>query len=214
MRRLSGILMGVALTAVTAGPLLGQADTWQRKWYWGAQTGILLFQDATGTQSAFNVGGHWLITGTRSAFWLAFDQMFFPSSTTVVLNDGTPTGTSVSFTDGRRIQGALLAVPTDGALQIYAGIGFAIHDIQDPVVVGTSLTPETALDLAENNTTKAFALLMAGFQLRMGRNLALFANYQLMPGSEEFLIQSDQHTLMAGLRLVLSSAHEDVTTRR
>jgi len=64
-----------------------------------------------------------------------------------------------------------------------------------------------------NNITGGFFLVMAGLQLRMGRKMALFGQYQFMPSGNNFLLTSEQHSLTFGLRYALTSAHEEVTTK-
>lgn len=207
MRRLAGILLGGLLVVTVAAPAFGQSTAWQRKWYWGAQSGAFLYKDATGTQSAFDVGGHWLITGRRSALLLAFDQVIFPTNASAQVTSGTASGT-VTFKNGRRLQAMLLAVPTDGGLQIYAGGGFAIEQITDGQPSAGSALTQSQVDALDS---KAFAVLGAGFQLRFGR-WALFAQYQYMPAAADFILASEQHAFTGGLRYALSSAHEEVTT--
>lgn len=207
MRRLAGILLGGMLVVTVATPAFGQATAWQRKWYWGAQSGAFLYKDANGTQSAFDVGGHWLITGKRSALFVAFDQLIFPANTSAQIAAGTSNGT-VTFKNGRRLQAMLYAIPTDASLQIYLGGGFAIEQITDGAPAAGSALTQAQVDAVDS---KAFAVLGGGFNLRFGR-WALFAQYQYMPAASDFILTSEQHAITGGLRYALSSAHEEVTT--
>ena len=220
MRRLLKVLLGVALVAVVAEPAWAQADSWQRKWYWGAQGGVMLFKTSTATgtssASALDIGGHWLITGKRSALYLGFDQLSFGNPTTTIINDNSAVGgqRTVTFSNGRRLQAGLYAIPSDKNLQIYLGGGFGINQITNAVASGTFATAaerQAAADVIDAQSTKAFAIISAGAQLRMKR-LALFGTYQFMPSSKDFLITTEQHALTFGLRYALTSAHEDVTT--
>ncbi len=219
MRRRSGMLLGGLLVVVAAGPALGQNDVWQRKWYWGAQTGTFLYSTPTvSSQAAFSAGGHWLITAQRSALYIGVDQIFFGSSSSQVA-DPTATGgvRTVSFNSGRRIQAGLLAIPTNKSPQIYVGGGLAIHQITDAAATGTFATPTeqaAAQTRVDEAATKAFVFFMGGVQLRMGRAWALFGNYQFMPSSKDFIVTSSQHAITGGFRVFLSSSHEEVTTRR
>lgn len=207
MRRLAGFLLGGMLVVTVATPAFGQATAWQRKWYWGAQSGVFLYKDASGTQSAFDVGGHWLITGKRSALLVAFDQLIFPSNATAQITSGTATG-AVTFKNGRRLQAMLFAVPTDATLQIYLGGGFAIEQVTDGAPASGSALTQTQVDAVDS---KAFAVLGGGFQLRFGR-WALFGQYQYMPAASDFILTSEQHAITGGLRYALTSSHEEVTT--
>ncbi|MSR06684.1 MAG: hypothetical protein EXR93_06445 [Gemmatimonadetes bacterium] len=101
------LLAGLGLAAISAQPAAAQADAWQRKWYWGAQGGVFMYSTptTTGRTRAITAGGHWLITGKRSALLIGFDQIMFPDSTTSQIPDPvTLTGLrTVDFTSGRRI---------------------------------------------------------------------------------------------------------------
>ncbi len=215
MRRLSGILVGGLLVTMTAGPALAQADAWQRKWYWGAQSGAFFYSTPTvSSQTAFSVGGHWLITGRRSALYFAIDQIFFPNGATSEVADGTAPGgmRAVTFDSGRRIQAGLIAIPSDGKLQVFLGGGIAIHQITDATAQGS--TDSALLQRVEQASTRAFAFGIAGVQLRFSRKWALFGSYQYMPSSNNFLITSEQHALTGGLRVAIGPSHEAVTSQR
>ncbi len=215
MRRLSGILVGGLLVTMTAGPALAQADAWQRKWYWGAQSGAFFYSTPTvSNQTAFTFGGHWLITSRRSALYLAIDQIFFPNGATSQVSDGTAPGgvRTVTFDSGRRLQAGLVAIPSDKKLQVFLGGGIAIHQITDATAQGS--TDLALVQRVEEAATRAFAFGVAGVQLRFSRRWALFGSYHYMPSSNNFLITSAQHALTAGLRIAISSSHEAVTTQR
>ncbi|HEX9727122.1 MAG TPA: hypothetical protein VGA37_01295 [Gemmatimonadales bacterium] len=213
MRRLSGVLLGGLLLTVTAGSAFAQAEAWQRKWYWGAQTGAYIYSTASSaTRTAVTAGGHWFITARRSALIMSVDQIFF-GTTNAALTDGS----TVRFNSGRRIQGSLVAVPSNANLQPYVGVGFAIHNITDATATGSFATPDdqaAAQRRLSDVDTKAFVVFTGGFQWRMGTRWAFYGNYQYMPSSGSFLITSEQHAITAGLRVALSSSHEEVTTER
>lgn len=214
MRRLSGILVAAVLLSVTAGPALAQADAWQRKWYWGAQSGVFFYSTPTNsTDAAVGIGAHWLITGRRSGLYVALDQFFYPGGSTSQVADGTAPGgfRAVSFESGRRLQANLLAIPSDGTFQFYIGGGIAINQITDATAQGT--TNQAIQETVEERATRAFAIGTAGFQLRMG-GWAIYGQYQYSPSSKNFLITSEQHALTGGIRVILGSSHEDVTTER
>lgn len=124
--------------------------------------------------------------------------------------------TDVTFTTMQRVQASLLAIPSRGALQLYGGLGFALHNISNAVTTAPPATAGEAGFIAEvlpDVSSKAFAVVTAGFQWRMGR-LALFGNYQYMPAGEDFLLRNAQHGVLGGLRYAVSSAHELVGTER
>ena len=203
-----------------ATPAFGQADTWQRKWYWGAEGGIYSYRDGLTSTRKFvpAVGGHWLITGRRSALMIAFDQVLFKDSTQTAVADASAVTTGgirlVNFTTLRRIQAEVFAVPMDGPLQIMLGGGFTIHQITNAQPVGPFATlqeSQNAYGVVSDASTKAYVVYAVGAQYRISR-LAVFALYNYMPSSSDFLITSDSHSLMAGIRYSLSNAHEDVTS--
>lgn len=224
MRILSQVLVAVSVLAIVTTPALGQRDAWQDKWYWGAQAGGFFYQtfNATGgtnpRTSALDVGGHWMITKRRAALYVAYDQLIFPSPTaSSVPNSAAATGfTEVSFGSGRRIQGSLYAIPSDRKLQLYAGLGFAIQHLSDVAPTGTFGSPQEQT-IAEQQiiawSTKAFAVLSGGFQLRLGR-WAVYGTYQYQPAGEQFLLATDQHLVSGGLRLALTRATEVIGTQR
>ena len=203
MRGITRILMGAALLVLLAGPANAQVEDWQRKWFWGGQYGLMTFHDGADWRWATNVGAHWLITGRRSALYLAYDHVIFRGGTQVAIDDGTGSGTTqtVTLDDGFRIQGALLVFPLTGHFQPYFGGGLAIHQV----------TSET--DINQDISTRAFVNFLAGLQLRLSGSLALFGNYQFIPGSDRFAVSSDVHVFSSGLRIAMGSAHEDIAVQ-
>lgn len=203
MRGFTRMIMGAALLMVLAAPAEAQFEDWQRKWFWGGQYGLMTFHDGTDWQWATNVGGHWLITGRRSAVYLAYDHIFFRGGTQVAVDDGTGTGTTqvVSLDDGFRLQGAMIVYPLTGHFQPYLGGGFAIHQVSGP----QDIDPDIA--------TRAFVNFIGGLQLRLSGSIALFGNYQFAPGSDRFAISSDTHIFSSGLRLAFGNAHEDINVQ-
>ncbi len=209
-------LASVMLTGVAAA----QANSWQHKWFWGAQGGLMRFETPTaaGWQDAPTVGGHWLITGGRSALYVAFDQVLFNDSTSSLIDDPSSPTTfrSVLFNNGRRIQAMLLVFPTDGYIQPYLGGGFGINQLTDASPVPPFNTPqqeENALRIVDQTSTKAFPILGGGLQLRFGR-LALFGQAQYMPMGRNYLITSAQYVGSVGFRYAVSASREEVTARR
>lgn len=218
--RTRSIACFAVLLALGAGPAFGQADAWQRKWFWGGHGSVFQFQTPTDASRHYAYGGgaHWLITGKRSALFAGFDQWIFPSSTQSVVADASvPSGVRVvDFTQGRRITAILYAVPSDAALQVMLGGGFSIHQVTNGVAQGPFATLSEAVntaDLVAEASTRAFAVAAAGFQFRMGR-LAFFGHYNFMPSASTFLISAGQHIATAGIRYSLTSSHEDVTAAR
>lgn len=211
-----------ALALLLLAPSQGQAQShsWQTKWYWGVHGSVLSYETAMTTSRKFAVGGgaHWLITGKRSALYVGFDQYYTPDSVTAAIADvSVASGVrEVDFTQTRRIQALLYAIPSDNALQIMLGGGFSINQVTNAIPQGPFATTQEAVnaaDLTAEADTRAFVVFSGGVQYRMGK-LAVFSHYQYMPSSSFYLLFGEQHALSAGIRYALSSAHEDVTTSR
>lgn len=214
-------LAGLSLAALAPEPAAAQAEFWQRKWFWGAQGGVFAHFVPTDSSRklALTAGGHWLITGKRSALLIGFDHVMFPdSSVSLVADPIVPSGLRpVDFTRGRRIQALVYAIPTDAVIQPMLGGGFAIQQITDATPRGpfATLAEQTnAETLVANQDTRAFAIMSLGFQMRVMRRWAIYANYQFVPGGKDFLLTGEQHSLTAGIRYALTTSHEDVTTQR
>ena len=221
MHRRSWILGSLAFFAFVP-PAFGQAEAWQRKWYWGLEGGVYAYESplTTGTKFAPTYGGHWMITGKRSALLIGLDQVRFPDSTQSAVVDPSAVATGgirlVNFSGLRRIQATIFAVPMDNKLQVMLGGGFAIHQMTNAVPAGpfaSSQEVATAVNAVAEVDTKAFMVMAGALQYRMNR-WAAFAMYNYMPGSKSFLITSAQQTLNLGMRYALTSAHEEVTTER
>jgi hypothetical protein len=169
---------------------------------------------------AITAGGHWMITGKRSALFIAYDQILFPDSSQAAVADPTAIASggirTVDFSKGRRIQATVYAIPMDQSIQVMVGGGFSINQVTDAAAAGPFGTLQEAVNASNavaEVDTKAFFVMAAGAQYRFGR-WAVFANYNYMPSSRDFLITSDQHAVVAGIRYALTNSHEEVTTER
>ncbi len=217
MRRLSGVLVALGQLTVLAAPAQAQDEAWKNRWIWGGQTGIYFYQTPTQNwEAAFEFGGHWLITRDRVGLHVAFDQIIFNSATSAVVNPFSPSGFNVvQFDGGQRIQASLYAIPLHGQFQLLLGGGVAIHRISDaePIDAQTALELDNAFQAISEVDTKAFPVIGGGVQWNIGK-WAVFGNYQFMPGTDSFLVTSDQHALTGGIRYSLTGASEEISTRR
>ncbi|MEE8193795.1 MAG: hypothetical protein V3T74_13705 [Gemmatimonadales bacterium] len=220
MRIVSRIALTVVLVAMVATPAMAQRATWQNRWYWDGQVSLMRYKTPTETnwQNAYGVGGSWFITKRQGGLYLAFDQMFYDSATSLVPNGLSPTGTAeVTWEASQRWQAIIYAIPASGTFELYLGGGFAIHNIRgvDTTNAGTPSAQELSVTLQEiqKRSSRAFLILAGGLQLRVGR-LAIFGDYQFMPASNQFLITSSQHVFTAGLRIALASSSTEMTTGR
>jgi hypothetical protein len=211
MTAISRMLVSLAALTLVTVPAGAQDDSFQHKWFWGAHGGAAFQSTSRGDVTAVTLGGHWLITGTRSALLLSYDQELYPDPTV-----SDVAGFEVLFSSGRRINMSLLVLPKKG---FYFGGGFTIHQITDPTMSDANVFPsqaaaDGALLTVEEFATNAFLTFTGGFQLPMGRSMLLFANYQYLPGSTDFIFTSDQHVVSGGLRLALGSSFEEISTDR
>jgi hypothetical protein len=224
MRRPGAFVLGGALLlAFAAAPAVAQSAGWQDMWFWGVQTGLTAYKTPTsgGTQFAITAGAHWMITGQRSGLFLAYDQIIYPNgpaeATSSITDLNTASGTrDVQFDTGRFIQADLVAIPLKGYLQLLVGAGLLIHQISDPVPMGTFASPleqQEAQDLVNDAAIRAFGNLLASVQLRFGSRFAFFGTYRFIPSASNFLITAEQHSLTGGFRIALSSRQEDIAAQ-
>jgi len=201
-----------------AGPTYEQRTSdWAHKWYWGAQGGLFVFKtnfDSYAFEPTF--GGHWLVTGKRTALYVGYEQSFFLSDrhTTMVEPDGTIEPGNVAFHDMRRLMVGVLAFPAQKRVEPFGGAGFAIMQLLNPEVTCSScqnLSQFAQLqDEADAAASKAFFWWMGGVDIKQGR-LALYGHYILTSSARGFLIQGTTHTFQGGIRYSLGSSKEGVT---
>jgi hypothetical protein len=202
------------------GPTYEQRSSdWQHKWYWGGQAGLLIFRtnyDSYAFEPTF--GGHWLITGKRTALYAGYEQSFFisPRHVTIVQGDGGVNPGNVQFNNLRRLMVGVLAFPAQLRVEPFAGGGFAIMQALNVETSCPGCSGSVAGQLqddAENASTKAFFWWMGGVDIKQGR-LALYGHYILTSAAANFLIQGTSHTFQGGVRYSLGSAKEGVTDRQ
>ena len=194
-----------------------RTSDWAHKWYWGAQGGLFIFKtnyDSYAFEPTF--GGHWLITGKKTALYVAYEQSFFLSDrhTTIVEPDGTIEPGNVAFHDMRRIMVGALAFPAQTRIEPFGGGGFAIMQLLNPAVTCSScqtLSQFSQLqDEADAAASKAFFWWMGGIDIKQGR-LALYGHYILTSSARGFLLDGTTHTFQGGIRYSMGTAKEGVT---
>src|SRR6266702_2989053 len=218
--KLGGQIIGTAgLSYFTSKGRLAQARAigWDHQWFWGGQGGVLIYK--TNRQPLTYdpiIGGHWLITGKRTALYTAFEQAFFvsPVLADVAIPNTDFVGT-FSFSNVRRIMGGILAFPTQQRIQPVTGGGFALMQVLTPELQGcsgcvTKADTAAAFDAADANASKAFFWVMGGVDVRQGR-LSIFGHYIITSSAKGFMLQGLTHTLQGGVRYSLGTAKEGVT---
>ena len=205
-------------------PQQGHGFNKQYQWYWGAQGGAFLYK--TNVQPLYYepmVGGHWLITARRTALYVAYEQaMFLTDANAVIFDPGSsnssvgPGFRDVSFHDMRRLMFGVLAFPAQKVIEPFAGGGFALMQVLNPVVDCSSCTTlgeaVEAGDRAADAASKAFFWLMGGLQINYSTKLNVFAHYILTSSAPGFLIESNTHTLQGGIRYSMGSSKEGIST--
>ncbi len=196
-----------------------RSSDWQHKWYWGGQAGIMVFRtnfDSYSFEPTF--GGHWLITGKRTALYASFEQSLFisPRHVTIVEPSGAVNPGNVQFDNLRRIMVGVVAFPAQLRVEPFAGGGFAIMEALNVQVSCASCSGSDIgqlQDEADRAATKAFFWWMGGIDIKQGR-LALFGHYILTSAAANFLIQGTTHTFQGGVRYSLGTSKEGVTDRQ
>jgi len=196
-----------------------RAGDWAHKWYWGGQGGMFVFRtnfDGISFEPTF--GGHWLVTGKRTALYVAYEQSFFLSErhTTFVEPDGSVTPGNVAFKDLRRIMVGVLAFPAQKRVEPFGGIGFALMEALNVEANCASCTTGAQFaalqDAADEAASKAFFFWMGGIDIKQGR-LALYGHYILTSSARGFILDGTTHTFQGGIRYSMGSAKEGVNER-
>jgi len=226
MKPLSSLALFALVVALVARPAAAQQQSNDRthRWYWGAQAGGLLYQtNAQGYYIDPVIGGHWLITGKRSALYIGAEQVFFLTegrATVVDRNSGTGLR-DATFSQVRRLFAGILAFPLQKRIEPFVGGGFAIITVQNPTVDCTGTTPNSqcasvndqavAQSAVDDAGSKGFAWIMGGMQINMGK-LAVYGHYMLTSAAQGFLISGTTHAIQGGIRYSLGTSKEDVNT--
>ena len=224
MRHLRWLTALALLATAGAVPLRAQVQDWQHRWYWGAKGGVTSMSLPTaGTVIDPAIGGEWMITGRRTALYVAYSTTVTSSvdSYTFTRPGIAPLSLPIAFDGMGRIQIAVLVLPWNSRLQPYFGGGFVIETLSN---AGPNPTTFNALpsawqaavhDSLNIKMSGGFALLMGGLQFRIGR-AAIFGQVQVSPQGRAFLLSGSSVSLELGLRYAMTGAHEDddITTRR
>lgn len=215
MRRLTRRLPMLALSAVAlATPLAGQdsgAGTGAFKWYFGAYAGAMSFETTAQEDKAAPVGGlQFFVTAKRTALRLSIEEAFSSDNVAVYPDATAPGGVqTVTFNNIRKYSLLLMAVPLQGHVQPYIGVGVGWMHIINPQVAGSPSDPEAARKEAVDRGSVGFGSGVAGIQFRTGK-FVVFGTYQITgsPSSEKYLV-GPTHTLVGGIRFSLGPSREN-----
>ncbi len=216
MRSFRSPLLGLALLA--ALPTLGEAQQgrlFKDAWFWGAKTGVMSYSTKA-VENAISplFGGEWLITRTRGALYVAYDQTFFDNESAIsdVLN--TNGIRVVHMDDMRRVTFAALAFPKEYVgFRPYGGVGISLNFIQRATPLGSYSSASQANDIAatvEDQRTRAAVLVMLGLQAQYSR-WSVFGQGTMMPAHVNFLINGrSTYFLETGIRYNIGSSIERI----
>jgi hypothetical protein len=201
-------LLTVAPAAAVAQK--AQPKQFENSWFWGAKGGGLMYSTTLVSNSiAPSAGGEWLITRTRGALYVAFDQAFFTNSTTVA-DPYSVTGLhDVELTNVRRLTLALMAFPKNfGGVRPYGGLGFAVHLVgtATPAATYSSGAEESSvMSSVQDTRSQASPIVIAGVQTG-SPSVGLFAQVSAAPVRGFLLSGSSLYSAEAGIRLNMGSA--------
>lgn len=228
MKPLSRLALCALLVAalVPERPVAAQIiNDHSNRWYWGAQAGGFLYQtNAQGYAFDPMFGAHWMITGKRTALYIGGEAAIFLSDARAsVFDPNSATGLrDATFNQVRRLFFGVLAFPLQKRIEPYAGGGFAVVTIQNPIVDCSNTSPNsqcaTANDQAaaqsfvDDAASTATVWFMGGVQINIGK-LAVYGQYQLNSASSNFLISGATHAIQGGIRYSIGSAKEDVNAQ-
>ena len=209
-------VLGLALLA--ALPNVGSAQAgrlFKDSWFWGAKTGVMSYSTkAVENAVAPLVGGEWLITRTRGALYVSYDQTFF--NTDAAVADGFSVGGQrlVALDDMRRVTFAALAFPKNWmGIRPYGGLGMALNFITDATPRGTYESAAQKNDIeatVEDRRSRASILLMGGVQAQYSR-WSVFGQATMMPAHATFLIDGrSTYFLEGGIRYNIGSSIERI----
>jgi hypothetical protein len=214
MRTIRRIATALVLSASV--PMAAEAQSGRHfidSWFWGAKAGNMVFS-TTAAENVFSpqIGVEWLITRSRGALYLSFDQAFFDEPSTV--RDWQGNVYSVRIRDSRRATAAALAFPMEwGNIRPYAGLGLAMTLITSARGTDELMTPQEewyVRDLIADRKDRVAVLGMAGAQLQY-RRFSVFGQGTLMPGQTTHLMNGGATWILeTGIRYNVGSAIERI----
>lgn len=216
MRSFRSPILGLAL--LSALPTIGSAQAgrlFKDSWFWGAKTGVMSYSTrAVSNAVAPLFGGEWLITRTKGALYVSYDQTLFNND--AAIDDATSTGGQrlIAIDDMRRVTFAALAFPREWmGVRPYAGLGMALNFIQEAQPLGTFSNAAVENDIyatVEDRRTRASILLMGGVQAQYSR-WSVFGQATMMPAHATFLIDGrSTYFLEGGIRYNIGSSIERI----
>jgi hypothetical protein len=195
MRATSLVIAGLVSAAVVSATAPAQESKYfDDSWFWGVKSGVATFSPTLGgNESALSYGAEWLITRSRGALYVSFDQANV-SSVSAVVDPNTSDGfRPVSVDKLNRIGVALLAFPKRfGKFRPYAGIGLSLDIVgsASPMVGANDQVDDAVFERIDDRKSQSGVLGMAGLQMQFER-LAVFTQATFVPAQSNFLLSNN-----------------------
>lgn len=215
MRMLGRTISVLGLASLALAPSLAAQVTGFEpfKWYFGAQTGVMIFETPTQTKGgAILAGGHFLVTAKRTGLLITVEEAFANKESTQYEDASVASGQrQVLFNNIRKYQATLLAFPFNTVAQPYIGLGFGFMQTVKEYPQGVFLTPAeqaNAEDTADRLGAYTYGSFVGGVQIRVSSFVA-FGQYTITSSpTRGKLLLGPTHTFSAGLRIGLGGAKE------
>ena len=161
-------------------------------WFWGVKAGAATFSPTLGdNETAATYGAEWLITRSRGALYVSFDEANVSTVSAVFDANSSDGFRPVSVDKLRRVGVAALAFPVRfGRFRPYGGLGLSMDLVgsASPMVSGSGDDVDDAVfDRIDERRSQAAVLAMAGAQVQFER-LAVFGQVSVVPGQSNFLL--------------------------
>lgn len=188
----AGLVCAAASVSTTASAQ--ESKFFDDSWFWGVKSGVATFSPTLGgNESALSYGAEWLITRSRGALYVSFDQANV-SSVSAVVDPNTGDGfRPVSVDKLNRIGVALLAFPKRfGKFRPYAGIGISLDIVgsASPMVGVNDQVDDAVFQRIDDRRSQSGVLGMAGLQMQFER-LAVFTQATIIPAQSDFLLSNN-----------------------
>lgn len=196
MRATRWVLAGVICTAAVSTTASAQESKYfDDSWFWGVKSGVATFSPTLGgNESAVTFGAEWLITRSRGALYVSFDQANVSSVSAVVDPNSTNGFRDVSVDKLRRIGVAALAFPKRfGKFRPYAGLGISLDIVGSASPVAgdnNDQIDDAVFQRIDDRRSQSGVLGMAGLQMQFER-LAVFTQATIVPAQSNFLLSNN-----------------------
>jgi hypothetical protein len=203
-RGLPLLALGICAWA-TPATAQGDIGSGSFKFFFGAYGGVTVFEtDAQNDKAAPMGGAEIYVTARRTAVRLSVEEVI-STDNLAAFSDPTASGgvRQVTFNDIRRYNLMLIAMPLQGAIQPFIGVGVGWQHLYNPHFSGAAADPDALMAEVKQRSSVGYGSGIVGVQIRT-HGVALFGSYQITSApSEDKLLVGPTHTLSGGLRFSL-----------